>query len=158
MNDRKQRRRAFLRWMGNGAMLLSLLGGLGGTGAVAADPGMWVSQQVTPDSGASAGKASFEEGMRLYEQRTAESLRAAIVKFIEALQLLRLEKNHDWEVIARLSMVRANSDLGRKRQALEYLRHSLALSRKGMVTGLDSMSGQASTLRVFRILCKRENQ
>jgi tetratricopeptide (TPR) repeat protein len=142
MNDRKCHRIAALRWIGYGAMLLGLLGGLGGTGmgAGALAPAMRVGHQLA-EARASAGEAALDEGRRLYEQQTTESLRQAIVKLKEAQQMFHVQKKTSEEAITLLFIGRIYDDLGEKQTALEYFNKALLMWR-----AVKNSAGQASAL------------
>jgi CHAT domain-containing protein len=122
---------AVLRWMGYGAMLMSLLGGLDGTGmrAGAVAPVMQVSQQQLAEAEASAAQARFDEAMELARQQTVESSRAAIIKFKEALKMFRAAKNLSQEAATLNNIGSVYDALEKRQKALEYYNQTLPLSR-----------------------------
>ncbi|WP_404783556.1 tetratricopeptide repeat protein [Altericista sp. CCNU0014] len=139
---------AVLRWVGSGAMLMGLMGGLGETGmeAGAAAPVMREIQQQLAQAGDSAGQVAFNEGQRLYQQQTAESARAAIVKFEEAVKLFRAAKNSEGEATSLVWAGYVYDALGEKQKALEYYNQALPISRAvgdraGEATALNNMGG-----------------
>ncbi len=115
--------------MGYGATLMGLMGGLCGAemAARAVAPVIRMSQQQLAQAGASAGEAALEEGIRLYEQQTAESLRPAIIKFEEAVKLFRAAKNSTGEATALFWIGNVYDDLGEKQKALDYYAQALPL-------------------------------
>jgi CHAT domain-containing protein/tetratricopeptide (TPR) repeat protein len=127
--------------MGYGAIAIGLMGGLSGTGmeAGAVAPVMRVSQQRLAE--ASSGQATFDEGVQLYQQKTAESLRAAIVKFEEAVQLFRAEKNPAGQAMTLLGIGRVYSALGETQKALDPYAQALSLLRT-----VTDRRGEAATL------------
>jgi len=67
-----------------------------------------------------AAKQAFEEGLQLYKQGTAESLRQAIKKWFEALPLQRQVGDKAGEAITLNNIGKVYDDLGEKQQALDY--------------------------------------
>jgi tetratricopeptide (TPR) repeat protein len=141
MNDRKHHRIASLRWMGYGAIVMGLMGGLGGTGAGAVAPVIRVSQQAIAQTRASAAQAAYNEADRLYKHQTAESLRQAIIKLEEARQLFRAEKNINGEATSLLGIGNVYNALGEKQKALNYYNQSLPLRR-----AVGDRAGETTTL------------
>jgi CHAT domain-containing protein/predicted negative regulator of RcsB-dependent stress response len=84
------------------------------------------SQQET----SAAAERVFNEGFKLYQQGTAESLRQAIGKWEEALKLYRQINDKKWEAITFLSIGRVYSDLGEQQKALSYYDQALPLFRQ----------------------------
>ena len=70
------------------------------------------------------------EGMHLFQQGTAESIRAALEKLEAARQLYRAAGDAEKEALALVGMGRINSDLGDKQKALDYYSQSLPLIRQ----------------------------
>jgi tetratricopeptide (TPR) repeat protein len=95
------------------------------------------SQQET----SAAAKRLFDEGFKLYEQGTAESLRQAIGKWEEALKLYRQINDKKWEALTFLGIGRVYDDLGEKQKALSYYDQALPLLRQ-----VEDKGGEASTL------------
>ncbi|MEG5040046.1 tetratricopeptide repeat protein [Microcoleus sp. B3-C5] len=103
-----------------------------GVPAVAAPSVIKVSQGVSQQGGgnpAAAAERAFKEGMQLYQQGTAESLRKAIAKLEEALKLIRAVGNRRGEAAILNNIGKVYSELGEKQKALEYYSHSLTLTR-----------------------------
>ncbi|MBD2222359.1 tetratricopeptide repeat protein [Calothrix sp. FACHB-1219] len=96
---------------------------------------------TTQDATRAAAQKAFEEGMALYKQGTAESLRQAREKWQEALILWRKAGDKEWQAITLLSIGRVYSDLGEKQKALEYYNNALSLWR-----AVGDRSGEATTL------------
>ena len=69
----------------------------------------------------------FEEGMTLYQQGSAESLRQAIQKWQEALSLYRVMNDKKNEANTLVWIGRVYSDLGEKQKALDYYNQALSL-------------------------------
>ncbi|MDM9581853.1 MULTISPECIES: tetratricopeptide repeat protein [unclassified Nostoc] len=67
-----------------------------------------------------AAERVFQEGMQLYQQGTAESLRQAIAKWQEALKLWQQVDDKGWEATATtlLGIGKVYDDLGEKQEAL----------------------------------------
>jgi CHAT domain-containing protein/tetratricopeptide (TPR) repeat protein len=103
-----------------------------GVPAVAAPSAMQISQGVSQQGGgntAAAAEKSLKEGLQLYQQGTAESLKGAIAKFEEALKLYREAGDRGGEAVTLNNIGKVYSDLGEKQKALEYYSQSLPLSR-----------------------------
>lgn len=71
---------------------------------------------------------AFEAAWQLQNQETVESLKQAIAKYQEALQLFRAAADQHGEAKTLGSMGIAYSDLGEQQQAINYLNQSLKLS------------------------------
>jgi CHAT domain-containing protein/Tfp pilus assembly protein PilF len=104
-----------------------------GVPAVAAPSAMQISQGVSQQLGgnpaAAAAEKVLKEGVELYQQGTAESLRKAIAKFEEALKLYREAGDRTQEAVTLNNIGLVYSNLGEKQKALEYLGQSLPVSR-----------------------------
>ncbi|MEG3974438.1 CHAT domain-containing protein [Microcoleus sp. herbarium8] len=104
-----------------------------GVPAVAAPSAIKISQGVSQQSGgnpaAAAAEKALKEGLQLYQQGTAESLRKAIAKWEEAVKLYREAGETFGQAASLLALGRVYSDLGEKQKALEYYSQSLPLSR-----------------------------
>ena len=83
------------------------------------------SQQATR----AAAEQALNEGMKLYQQGTAESLRQAIGKWEEALRLYQQIDDKGMQAVALLGIGRIYDDLGGKQKALEYYNQALPLYR-----------------------------
>jgi CHAT domain-containing protein/tetratricopeptide (TPR) repeat protein len=84
---------------------------------------------ITQNSSNSEADRLLQEGLQLFQQRTAESLRAALEKWEAARQLYRAAGDKGREALTLLSMGRINDDLGEKQQALDYYNQALPLTR-----------------------------
>ncbi len=112
----------------------------GGHGAPFGDGGMgsWVgSSSLAQQPGATeqdatqaAAERAFQEGMQLYKQGTAESLRQAIARWEEALPLYRATDDKKGEAITLNNIGLVYSALGDKQTALDYFNQSLSLMRQ----------------------------
>lgn len=71
---------------------------------------------------------AFAEALQLQNQETVESLKQAIAKYQEALQLFRAAADQHGEAKTLGSIGIAYSDLGEQQQAINYLNQSLKLS------------------------------
>ena len=83
----------------------------------------------------------LNEGLELFQQGTAESLRQALEKWQAARQLYHAAGDKGTEAVTLLSMGRINDDLGEKQQALDYLNQALPLFR-----AVGDRRGEAATL------------
>jgi CHAT domain-containing protein/Flp pilus assembly protein TadD len=88
-----------------------------------------------------AAERAFQEGMQLYRQGAAESLRQAITKFEEALPLYRAVGDRQLEAVSLNYIGYIYNALGETQKALDYFNQSLPLSR---ATG--DKAGEAVTL------------
>jgi CHAT domain-containing protein len=84
---------------------------------------------------------AIEEGMKLRQEGSTESLRKAISQFEKALELARSAKVQDKQALALFFLGRLNDDLGEKRKALEYYNQALTIDR-----AVGDRSGEARTL------------
>jgi CHAT domain-containing protein len=116
-----------------------------GVPAVAAPTVIKISQGVSQQSGgnpaAAAAEKAFTEGMQMFQQGTAQSLRQAIAKFEEALKLYREAGDTSAQAASLLVLGKVYDDLGEKQKALEYYSQSLPLRR-----ALGDRSGEAIAL------------
>jgi tetratricopeptide (TPR) repeat protein len=101
---------------------------------------------------AAAQKAS-DEGLALFKQQTAQSLQQAIVKLKEALVLWRQVGDKSGEAGTLNNIGLVYSDLGDKKQALQFYNPSLPLSRK-----VGDKSGEATTLSNIGLLYRDTKQ
>ena len=101
--------------------------------SVAATPvrmGVSIAQQPAATSqDAAAAQRIFQEGVQLYRQQTAESLRQAIAKWEQALPLYRALGDKKQEAVTLSNIGVVYDDLGEKQKALDYYNQSLPLSR-----------------------------
>ncbi|WP_445246367.1 CHAT domain-containing protein [Microcoleus sp. OTE_8_concoct_300] len=115
-----------------------------GVPAVAAPSAIKISQGVSQQYGgnpAAAAERAFTEGLQLFKQGTAESLRKAIAKWEEALKLYREAGDRRGEARTLTWIGAVYSALGEKQKALEYYSQSLTLSR-----AVGDRRGEAVTL------------
>ncbi|MGB3637400.1 MAG: tetratricopeptide repeat protein, partial [Rivularia sp. (in: cyanobacteria)] len=98
-------------------------------------------QSTQPDGTEAAAKKAFNEGMTLYKQGTAESLRQAIVKWEQALKLWSKvpSKAEKAKTLVWLGFV--YSSLGEKQKALEFYNQALPILR-----AVGDKGGEATTL------------
>jgi tetratricopeptide (TPR) repeat protein len=92
----------------------------------------WIAQQpaaTSQDATRAAAERALQEGMRLYQQGTVESLRGAIAKLEEARSLYRVVGDRAGEALTLLGIGKIYSDLGEQQKALEFYNQSLPLSR-----------------------------
>src|SRR3569832_2318580 len=80
------------------------------------------------DATRAAAERAYQEGVQLFKQGTAESLRQAITKLEEALSLYQALGDKIWEAVTLLGIGRVYSALGEMQKALEYYNQSLPLS------------------------------
>ncbi|WP_017718769.1 CHAT domain-containing protein [Kamptonema formosum] len=83
----------------------------------------------------------LQEGVQLFKQGTAESLRAALEKWEAARQLYRAAGDKGNEAVTLVGMGSINDDLGEKRKALEFYNQALPLLR-----AVGDRGGEATTL------------
>ena len=93
------------------------------------------------DATRAAAEKVSEEGMALYEQGTAVSLRQAIEKWQEALVLWQKAGDKSGEAITLSYIGAVYSDLGDKQQALKYYNSALPLIKQ-----VGDKAGEARTL------------
>jgi len=84
---------------------------------------------TSQDATRAAAEQALLEGMQLFQQGTAESLRQAIAKWEEALPLYRATGDKAAEAITLTGIGRVYDRLGEKQKALEFYNQSLPLSR-----------------------------
>ncbi len=108
--------------------LLMGAGCLMGSGEVTFAQPLRVSQRPTASPAkALAVQAAYDEGMRLYEQGTAESLRQAVVKFQEGASLFAAIGEQQDQANCLMIIGSIYSALGEKQKALEYYAQALPL-------------------------------
>ena len=113
-------------------------------GATRAGTQLQIAQQVEATSNEAIraeAKAATDEGLQLYKQGTAESLRQAIKKWLLALPLWRQVGDKALEATTLNNIGRVYDDLGDKQQALNYYNSSLPLARQ-----VGDRVGEATTL------------
>ncbi|WP_226594354.1 CHAT domain-containing protein, partial [Microseira wollei] len=96
---------------------------------------------IAQNSSNSEADRLYQEGLQLFRQRTAESLRAALEKLEAARQLYRAARDKGNEAVTLLGMGRINDDLGEKQKALDYYNQALPLYR-----AVGDRGGEAATL------------
>ena len=97
--------------------------------------------EIAQNSSNSETDRLLQEGLQLYRQGTAESLRAALEKWSAARQLYQAAGDTAGEAVMLLGMGRINDDLGDKQLALSYLNQALPLFRQ-----VGDKGGEATTL------------
>ncbi|WP_445313941.1 CHAT domain-containing protein [Microcoleus vaginatus] len=116
-----------------------------GVPAVAAPSVIKISQGVSQQSGgnpaAAAAERALTEGVQMFQQGTAESLRQASAKLEEALKLYREAGDTSAQAVSLLVLGRVYDDLGEKQKSLEYYSQSLPLFR-----AVGDRGGEATTL------------
>jgi CHAT domain-containing protein/predicted negative regulator of RcsB-dependent stress response len=98
----------------------------------------------TPDPREAAAKKAFQEGFALFQQGTADSLRAAIGKLEIARSIFRETKNRRGEGNSLIGLGHINDLLNEEQQALGYYNQALALlradgDRNGEATALNNI-------------------
>ena len=88
-----------------------------------------------------AAEQVFQEGVQLFQQGTAESLRQAIAKFEQAVILYRQARDKRSEGVSLLALGRVYDLLGEKQKALEFYNQALPLYR-----AVGNRGGEAITL------------
>jgi CHAT domain-containing protein/Flp pilus assembly protein TadD len=121
------------------------------TKSIAAESAFRLSQK-TSATAAHNPKTLFDEGMRLLQQQTAESSKAAISKFEEAAQLYAVASDRKMQATCLFGMGRSYDLLGEKQRALKYFNQSLLIlravgDRVGEATALNDIGLIHSDLR-----------
>ncbi len=88
-----------------------------------------------------AAEKLFAEAERLYAQKTAQSIRAAIEKFKESLPFWRAAGDRLWEAQTLQKIGLFSDEVGEKQQSLDYYLQALSAWRAA-----DHRQGQATTL------------
>ena len=96
---------------------------------------------IAQNSSNSEADRLSQEGLQLFQQGTAESLRAALEKWEAARQLYRAAGDKGKEAVMLMGMGRISNDLGEKQKALDYYNQALPLSR-----AVGDRGGEATTL------------
>ncbi|MEH2263260.1 CHAT domain-containing protein [Nostoc sp.] len=113
-------------------------------GATPRNRGLQIAQQpetTQQNATRAAAKQVFQEGMQLYQQGTAESLRQAIVKWQQALKLWQQIDDKSQQALTLLSLGKVYNSLGEKQEALKYYNQALPLRR-----AVGDRGGEATTL------------
>ncbi len=97
--------------------------------------------RIAQNSSSPEADRLLQEGLQLFQQGTAESLRAALEKWEAARQLYRAAGDARKEAITLVGMGRINDDLGEKQKALEFYNQALPLRR-----AVGDRGGEAMTL------------
>ena len=92
-------------------------------------PGFLPQTLIAQNSSNPQADKLLQEGTELFQQGTAESLRAALGKLEAARQLYHAAGDKGTEAVTLLGMGRINDLLGEKQQALDYYNQALPLSR-----------------------------
>jgi CHAT domain-containing protein/tetratricopeptide (TPR) repeat protein len=95
----------------------------------------------TPDPRDAAANNAYQDGLALFQQGTAESLRAALGKLETARSIFREIKNQLGEANSLLWLGHINERLSEKQQALAYYNQALPLYR-----AVGDRNGEAATL------------
>jgi CHAT domain-containing protein/Flp pilus assembly protein TadD len=82
----------------------------------------------------------YQEGLALYQQGTAESLRQAIEKWKKALILFRAIGSRDLEAATLLGSGTAYDNLGKKQKALDFYEQALSIYKKSEDRGREAMT------------------
>jgi CHAT domain-containing protein/predicted negative regulator of RcsB-dependent stress response len=117
--------------------------------AVGATPRNWVlpplppqqPETTQPNATRAAAERIFQEGVQLYQQGTAESLRQAIGKWQEALKLWQQVNDKGWEAIILNNIGFVYYSLGENEEALKYYNQALPIRR-----AVEDRAGEARTL------------
>ena len=118
-------------------VLLSSVAATGSTSVQIAQRSETASTQATR----AAAQRLHHEGLQLYKQGTAESLRQAIEKWKQALPLWQKVGEKKWEALTLTGIGRIYDNLSEKQQTLNYYNQSLPLWRQ-----VDNKAGEALTL------------
>ncbi|MEH2461620.1 tetratricopeptide repeat protein, partial [Nostoc sp.] len=113
-------------------------------GATPRNRGLQIAQQpgtIQQNATRAAAERVSQEGMQVYQQGTAESLRQAIGKWQEALKLWQQVDDKRWEALTHLSIGKVYFDLGEKQEALKYFNQALPIFR-----AVRERIGEATTL------------
>ncbi|MBO3457864.1 CHAT domain-containing tetratricopeptide repeat protein [Aetokthonos hydrillicola] len=113
-------------------------------GATPPTRGLEIGQKAgtTQQGGDSAtAEQTFQEGLQFYKQGTPESLRKAIVKWLEALQLFERLNDKANQALTLTGIGKVYSNLGDLQKALTYYNQALPLFH-----ALGDKSGEARTL------------
>jgi tetratricopeptide (TPR) repeat protein len=133
MKNRKQQHNWLMLLVGKGYITLSISILLFGCVSAVTDSSRVLakddSSKIAQSPGATKENAErlFEEGMTLYQQGSAESLRQAIQKLQEALSLYRVMNDKKNEANTLVWIGRVYSDLGEKQKALDFFNQALSL-------------------------------
>jgi len=96
---------------------------------------------IAQNSSDSEADRLYQEGLQLFQQRTAESLQAALEKWEAARQLYRNVGDKVKEAVMLLGMGKINDLLGEKQKVLNYYNQALPLFR-----AVGDREGEATTL------------
>ncbi|MFN6499714.1 MAG: tetratricopeptide repeat protein [Nostoc sp. DedQUE01] len=125
-------------------LLLSAVMLADAVGATPRSRGLQIAQQpeTTQQNATHAAAIRLtQEGLKLHQQGTAESLRQAIRKFQEAMKLLQQVDDKPWEAVTLLGIGSVYNLLGENQEALKYLNQALPIFRAVAYGG-----GEATTL------------
>ncbi|MDJ0504957.1 MAG: tetratricopeptide repeat protein, partial [Nostocales cyanobacterium LE14-WE12] len=135
MKNRKQQHNWLMLLVGKGYITLSISILLFGCVSAVTDSSRVLakddSSKIAQSPAATKENAErlFEEGMTLYQQGSAESLRQAIQKWQEARLLYRAVGDRRVEAITLTGIGRVYDDLGEKQKALDYYNQALPIVR-----------------------------
>ncbi len=125
-------------------LLLSAVMLANAVGATPRNRGLQIAQQpgtTQQNATRAAAERVFQEGVQLYQQGTAESLRQAIGKLQEALKLWQQVDDKPGQADTLLGIGRIYDLLGEKQQALKYYNQALPIYR-----AVEEKKGEATTL------------
>jgi tetratricopeptide (TPR) repeat protein len=161
MKSRKQQHNWLVLLVGNGYITLSISILLFGCVSAVTDSSRVLakddSSKIAQSPAATKENAErlFEEGMTLYQQGSAESLRQAIQKWQEARLLYRAVGDRGGEATTLHNIGLVYSDLGEKQKALDYYNQALPILR-----AVGNRGGEAITLnnigRVYSALGEKQ--
>ncbi|MEH2246362.1 tetratricopeptide repeat protein [Nostoc sp.] len=125
-------------------LLLSAVILAAAVGATPRNRGLQMAQQTeTTQQNATRAAAErfYQEGLELYQQGTAESLRQAREKLQEALKLWQQVNDKPGQALTLVGIGRVYNDLGEKQQAIQYYNQALPIIR-----AVGNREGEAITL------------
>jgi CHAT domain-containing protein/Tfp pilus assembly protein PilF len=122
-------------------LLLSAVMLADAVGATPRKRGLQIAQQpgtTQQDATRAAAERVFQEGVQLYQQGTAESLRQAIVKWQEALKLWQQVDDKPGQAATLLGIGRVYDLLGEKQLAIQYFNQTLPIFRAVENRGMEA--------------------
>jgi CHAT domain-containing protein/Tfp pilus assembly protein PilF len=132
-------------------LVAGLLLGLSGVKVVAIEESRWEVDSIAQSSSNTEADRLYQEGLQLFQEGSAESLRQAIPKFEAAAGLYQKADDQSSQALCFLGIGTVYSDLGEKQQALYYYNQALPLLRavgdkRGEATTLNNISTVYSDL------------
>ncbi|MEB3885233.1 CHAT domain-containing tetratricopeptide repeat protein [Lyngbya sp. CCY1209] len=115
-------------------------------GEAAGTPPVTQKERIAQQSDSGAADASLQRAIELFQEGTAESLRAAIPYFEEAARFYEQAGNSAQQALAQLGLGRVYDLLAKKQRALEYYEQALPLlravgDRPGEAVALNNIGG-----------------